>query len=364
MRIVPGAQAVDLADPANTADVIRLSDMYKNFYSAQGSSIIGTPSQSRLLTKPLLRNVLHGGGLIFDNDADPNARLIAYWITHPMPQGRTSSARPTACSRPRRLPPPARATRNEVAARRAVPGGRQPAGAGHRGSGAAAEADEERVQITDPYIELRTGAGRGYPVFHVAARDEWITIELRHTDWYKVRTAAGKVGWVSRAQLQTTLTEAGVAKSFRDLAVDDYLVRRRRPGRRLGPVRQRADAQDLEQLPASATRSASKPRFGQVQGTYSGANFWQLNLLAEPWSDQRFSPFSGIGVGRFNNFPNLSLVDAAPTNANLANAVLGARYYLSERFVLRADFTLYTVFLSERRTNEYHAFSLGLAFFF
>ena len=49
LRIVPGAQAVDLADPANTADVIRLSDMYKNFYSAQGSSIIGSPSQSRLL---------------------------------------------------------------------------------------------------------------------------------------------------------------------------------------------------------------------------------------------------------------------------------------------------------------------------
>lgn len=87
LRIVPGAQPVDLADPANTAEVIRRSDMYKNFYSAQGSSIIGTPAQSRLLTKPLLRNVLHGGGLIFDNDADPNARLMAYWITHPVAQG-------------------------------------------------------------------------------------------------------------------------------------------------------------------------------------------------------------------------------------------------------------------------------------
>lgn len=87
LRIVPDAQAVDLADPAQTADAIRLTDMYKNFYSAQGSSIIGTPSQSRLLTKPLLRNVLHGGGLIFDNDTDPNARLIAYWISHPVPQG-------------------------------------------------------------------------------------------------------------------------------------------------------------------------------------------------------------------------------------------------------------------------------------
>jgi hypothetical protein len=103
---------------------------------------------------------------------------------------------------------------------------------------------------------------------------------------------------------------------------------------------------------------------GQVQGTYAGANFWQLNLLAEPWSDQRISPFLGIGVGRFDNFPNLSLVNAAPTSANLANFTLGARYYLSERFVVRADYMMYTVFQSEVRTSEYSAFSIGLAFFF
>jgi hypothetical protein len=227
----------------------------------------------------------------------------------------------------------------------------------------AAEADEERVQITDPYIELRTGAGRGYPVFHVAARNEWISIELRHTDWYKVRTASGKVGWVSRAQLQTTLTEAGVAKGFRDLAVDDYLVRRVDLGAAWGLFDSEPMLKIWSSYKLSDTLSAELS-FGQVQGTYAGANFWQVNLLAEPWSDQRFSPFAGIGFGRFDNFPNLSLVDAAPTSANLANAVLGARYYLSERFVLRADYTLYTVFQSQQRTNEYNAFSLGLAFFF
>ena len=30
----------------------------------------------------------------------------------------------------------------------------------------------ERVQVTDPYVELHTFAGRGYPVFYVAARGE------------------------------------------------------------------------------------------------------------------------------------------------------------------------------------------------
>jgi hypothetical protein len=86
-RVVPGAMAVDLADPANTADVVRSTDMYKNFYSAQGSEVIGSPTLSRLLAKPLTLNVLHGGGVVFADQSDPNARLIAYWIGRPMPQG-------------------------------------------------------------------------------------------------------------------------------------------------------------------------------------------------------------------------------------------------------------------------------------
>jgi hypothetical protein len=78
---------VDLADAANTAAAVRLSDMYKNFYSAQGATVIGSTTQSRLLTKPLLMGVLHGGGLIFTSEQDPNAQLIKYWISHPMPVG-------------------------------------------------------------------------------------------------------------------------------------------------------------------------------------------------------------------------------------------------------------------------------------
>ncbi|MEO8806524.1 MAG: hypothetical protein ABI433_10595 [Burkholderiaceae bacterium] len=87
LRVVANAQPVDLSDPANTPDVIRTTDMYKNFYSAQGSVVIGSPTQSRLLTKPLVLNVLHGGGLIFENAQDPNAVLIQYWMTHPAPNG-------------------------------------------------------------------------------------------------------------------------------------------------------------------------------------------------------------------------------------------------------------------------------------
>lgn len=86
-RMLAGAAAVDLANPANTPDVIRASEMYRNFFSAQGSATIGDPTHSLLLKKPLVQGVLHGGGVIFGSASDPNAKLIEYWISRPMPRG-------------------------------------------------------------------------------------------------------------------------------------------------------------------------------------------------------------------------------------------------------------------------------------
>lgn len=86
-RLIGNAAPVDVTSPANTPAAIRQTDMYKNFFSSQGEVVFGAPLQSRLLTKPLLLGVLHGGGLIFLSENDPNVRVIRYWISRPVPQG-------------------------------------------------------------------------------------------------------------------------------------------------------------------------------------------------------------------------------------------------------------------------------------
>jgi uncharacterized protein YgiM (DUF1202 family) len=254
-----------------------------------------------------------------------------------------ASAASAAASAPSLTPPPV------VAAPRPAPAPRS--------------RKSELVQISDPYIELRSGPGRGYPIFFVAPRNDWIEIELRHTDWFRIRTEDNKVGWVSRQQLETTLTAAGSTKSFRDVLLDDYLSRKVQLGAAWGHFKSEPMLKLWTSYRFSDTLSL-EATIGQVQGVFSGTDLWHVDVLIEPWSDHRVSPFFGVGVGKFKNFPNLSLIGATDTNAKMGVARMGVRYYLTERFVMSADYALYTAFLNDQRSTQYNAWTLGLSFFF
>ena len=366
LRLFPAAAVLDVTDPANTAAVIRASDMYKNFYSSQAASVIGSSAQSRLLSKPLLRGVLHqrsAHGLLGQPPRAPGSGRIQHCqlrhVHAQRPQHRQLQHAMNAYAQHTRVSPRTSWSLCLLAGLALCA-----SALCHAAEPAIEPAtDVEPVQITEPYIELHTGPGRGFPVFFVSERGQWIDITLRHTDWYKVRTAEGKVGWVHRHQLESTLTDAGQTRTFRDLLLDDYLSRRVQAGAAWGQFSSAPMLKVWSSYRLSDTLSA-EATLGQVQGTFSGTSFWHVNLLSEPWSDHRISPFFGIGLGRMSNVPNASLVDATRTDAQIGNATLGVRYYVSDRFVLRGDYTLYTGFVSDSSSLEFRALTAGISFFF
>ena len=181
--------------------------------------------------------------------------------------------------------------------------------------------------------------------------------------WFRVRAEGGQVGWVPRAQIETTLTEAGTARSFRDLVVDDYLSRRLEFGGAWGRFKSEPMLKLWAQYRLADTVGVELA-VAQVQGLFSGTDFWHLSLTSEPWSDRRLSPFFSVGLGQFRNIPNSSLVDATPTDAKLAHATLGLRWHLTDRFTARLDWTLYTAYVSDTRSTEYRSLTAGLGFFF
>ena len=395
LRLIENAAPVDLKDPANTATQIRASDMYKNYYSALGATVPGQPDQSRLLLKPLIQGVLHGGGQILIDDQDTGGAAL-HLLDHPPGPQEHQRIQPddlrhvhAARSRQRQLQhamtlPPCspRAAARSVAwlpvalalaagAARAQTDGAAPATAMPQPAALpteelAANTSGERpfkVRVTEPYLDLRTSPGRGYPVFFAVGRDEWVTIVLRHTDWYKVRTSGGKLGWATRAQLASTVTEDGQRMSFRDPAFEDYLRRRFDIGAGYGASKTASMFRGWAGVRVSDTLSVEFSS-AKVQAASSDTNIWHVNVISEPWSDQRLSPFIGVGIGKYHYVPGKSLVDRTVYNSQLGVAMLGVRYHIAGRLALRVDYSLYTAFVTDNRTRGYQAATAGLSLFY
>ena len=86
----------------------------------------------------------------------------------------------------------------------------------------AADDEYRTVSVAEAYLELRTGPGRGYPIFHVVDRGESVDIIKRRTDWFLVRADNGKEGWVGREQMELTLQTTGSSLSFSQAGQDDF----------------------------------------------------------------------------------------------------------------------------------------------
>jgi len=227
----------------------------------------------------------------------------------------------------------------------------------------SADESNERVLVADPYLELHTGPGRGYPIFDISERGERVEILGRHTDWFKVRTARGREGWVSRAQMEATLTGAGEKKTFRDVLFDDYLARRLEFGFSFGTFKR-------DPLLSAHTGYRVHDNFvveltvAQSAGDFSTTSLLYGALVSQPFPDSRWSPFFALGAGRFTNTPKSTLVSAIETKGDIANAAIGLRYYVTRQFFLRFEAKRHVTLVNYDSTNAYTELSAGAAFFF
>ncbi|VAW92154.1 hypothetical protein MNBD_GAMMA23-218 [hydrothermal vent metagenome] len=221
----------------------------------------------------------------------------------------------------------------------------------------------QKVKIVEAYIELHTGPGSGFPIFFVDQRGNKIKILKRKTDWFQVQTDSNKIGWVSREQLEKTLTEAGVKKSFKDILLDDYIKSRLEFGIAAGLF-------EDEQSFTLRTGYKLTPNiifelaYTKIAGKFSSSTLYQGNFNLQLYPDSRLSPFLFIGYGKFENVPAASLLAAQTSTLDMANAGIGVKFYLSDQFYFRAEASTYVVLVGDNRSDEYSHFSAGFSFFF
>lgn len=219
------------------------------------------------------------------------------------------------------------------------------------------------VEVNGPYIELHSGPGRGFPVFHTVERGGSVALLKRRTDWYRVRTSGDVEGWVNRNDLDRVSGDTDSMRSPRDVALDDYLQSNFELGFATG---------DFDGDQAFTARAGyrlsdhflAEIAYSEVSGTFSSTKLYHGNLLVMPTPTWRISPFFTLGVGRFKNDPKDVLVDDQEIDEWAANAGIGVRGYLTRRFLLRADYRRYTVMIDDNDNEDFDEWGFGFSVFF
>jgi opacity protein-like surface antigen len=228
--------------------------------------------------------------------------------------------------------------------------------------GAARAKYQPVVVVSDPYIELHTGPGRGYPIFYVAAQGDHITILREQTDWYKVRTPRRKEGWVHVSQMSSTLDLDGQPIEFPQYGMDDFMHRRWQFG--LGG----GDFDGARAINATLSFSLT-PNIrtdlaaSQLLGDYSDGVMGTVSIVMVPFPEWRLSPFFGIGTGVIHIEPQTTIVQSKDRTDEIAHVGAGFDFYVSQRFTFNVAYKRHTVFTSQDENKEIDEWTAGFSFF-
>jgi hypothetical protein len=222
---------------------------------------------------------------------------------------------------------------------------------------------QPEVVVSDPYLEMRTGPGRGYPIFYVAGQGERVTLLKRKTDWFKVRTPRDKEGWVHISEMDHTLDLDGSEIDFGMLAISDFSNRRWEMGFNGGDF---GGASSLTGYVGFAiTPNITVQVEGtQILGEFSDGVISSANILMYPFPKWRISPYFTIGTGIIQTKPHTTIVQAEDREDEIVHAGAGANIYLSDRFMLRMEYKRHTVLTSRDDNEEIDQWKAGFSVFF
>ncbi len=219
------------------------------------------------------------------------------------------------------------------------------------------------VVVTDPFVELHTGPGRGYPVFYVAGQGEQVVILKRRTDWFKVRGPRDKEGWVHIDQMRHTLDLEGNPIEFGEVGRAQYAARRWEVGMTGGDLGGAATLGGYVSF-LLTPNIGLQVEGAQILGDFSDGHMVTGSILMFPFPSWRVSPFFAIGTGMIWISPQTTIVQSEDRRDEIAHAGVGANVYLSDRFVLRMEYKRHTVLTSRDDNQEIDQWKAGFSLFF
>lgn len=220
-----------------------------------------------------------------------------------------------------------------------------------------------RVQVADPYIDVRTGPGRGYPVFHVVEQGAWIEVLKRRTQWIKVRTPRGRSGWVYREQLARTLDDTGNYVALQDIGQEDFFRRHGEVAVMLGEL-DNVTALTVSAGFAFTENLQADLYWTEAQSDLASNRFASLGIQHHMFPRWRISPYILMGAGTVAIEPRTVLVRPDNRSERAVHAGAGVRVYLTRGFVFRSEYRNYVVLTDSNDNDELEEWRTGFGVLF
>ena len=217
--------------------------------------------------------------------------------------------------------------------------------------------------VTEPYLELHTGPGRGYPVFHVVPRDASVDVLFRRTDWFKVRTERGVEGWASQSDMLKTVLADGSPFRFPLGDRAGFTAHRWEMGIFAGEYGAATLISGYGALSLNSQLQI-EAAVGNFLGKFTNGVTGDIGLAHIILPEARLSPFLTLGVGLVYTQPKATLVQPSDRTEQSAYVGGGLRYYLTRRFFLRAEYKAHWIFTRRNVNEEADEWKLGFAFFY
>ena len=228
---------------------------------------------------------------------------------------------------------------------------------------AAAQEKLLQVFVTEPYLELSTGPGRGYPVFHVVEREASIDVLYRRTDWFKVRDEHGVEGWARANDMRRTRLADGSPFVFHLGDMSGFTTHDWELGLGGGDY---GGANLISVYGAYSLTDNMSIELTGAQFLGNASTGWKAELglthvIVPEW---RLSPFLELGTGIVYIEPRATIVLPEDRTDQTAYVGAGLRFYLTRRFFVRADYRWHTVFTSRDDNQELEEWKVLIACFF
>jgi hypothetical protein len=215
--------------------------------------------------------------------------------------------------------------------------------------------------VADAYIEMHSGPGRGFPVTYVVGRDEHLRVLYSRTDWFKIRAPGGEEGWVRRADLARTLTESGDPAPIPPYP--EFSTHRWELGAGYGVYNRQNLVTTYGDFSLTSSLDAEFV-VQQANGTLDNryiASIGMRHTFIPEW--KWFSPTAGLGTA-FQYIEDKNPPAPREKTNQMAYVSLGARGFITRRFLWRVDWRHYVVFNNLNVYEDLEEWKFGLAVFF